>query len=68
MEKYLKIMNMDFTELASLNQNMLKSDLEILSDEQFESLCEHMKISKYRLNEENWDTIIIDKTIFKKSN
>lgn len=45
---------------------IIKSQLFLLTNDEFEQLCEHMKCSKYRMEEEGWDTIIIGNTIFKK--
>lgn len=61
-----KTLSMDYTQLVP--STTMKSELFLLTNDEFNQLYEHMKGSKYRMEEEGWDTIIICNTIFKKIN
>jgi len=61
-----KTLGMDYTQLVP--STTMKSELFLLTNDEFEQLYEHIKGSKYRMEEEGWDTIIVCNTIFKKSN
>ena len=45
-----------------------KSELFILTNDEFDKLRKHIGISDYSLTENGYDTIIIQNKIFKKSN
>jgi hypothetical protein len=59
-------LSMDFTKLVPSTIN--KSELFLLTNDEFEQLRNHMNISDYQMSENNYDTIIICNKIFKKSN
>jgi hypothetical protein len=59
-------LSMDFTKLVPSTIN--KSELFLLTNDEFEQLRKHMNISDYQMSENNYDTIIICNKIFKKSN
>jgi hypothetical protein len=59
-------LSMDFTTLVPSTIN--KSELFLLTNDEFEQLRNHMNISDYQMSENNYDTIIICNKIFKKSN
>jgi hypothetical protein len=59
-------LGMDYTKLVSSTIN--KSELFLLTNDEFEQLRKHMNISDYQMSENNYDTIIICNKIFKKSN
>jgi hypothetical protein len=59
-------LGMDFTKLVPSTIN--KSELFLLTNDEFEQLRNHMNISDYQMSENNYDTIIICNKIFKKSN
>jgi len=59
-------LSMDFTKLVPSTIN--KSELFLLTNDEFEQLRNHMNISDYQMSENNYDTIIICNRIFKKSN
>jgi len=46
----------------------IKTELFILTDDEFDKLRNHIGISDYSLAENGYDTIIIQNKIFKKSN
>ncbi len=46
----------------------LKTELFIITSEEFDLLRKHIGISDYTLDENGYDTIIIQNKIFKKSN
>ena len=52
-----KTLGMDYTQLVP--STTMKSELFLLTNDEFEQLYEHMKGSKYRMEEEGWNTIII---------
>ena len=55
----------DSLKLSSLT---LKTELFIITSEEFDMLRKHIGISNYKLDENGYDTIIIQNKIFKKSN
>jgi hypothetical protein len=59
-------LSMDYTKLVPSTIN--KSELFLLTNDEFEQLRKHMNISDYQMSENNYDTIIICNRIFKKSN
>jgi hypothetical protein len=59
-------LGMDYTKLVPSTIN--KSELFLLTNDEFEQLRKHMNISDYQMSENNYDTIIICNRIFKKSN
>ena len=60
-----KILNMDYTQLVP--SSTFKSELFLLTNEEFNELYEHMKYSKTGIKD-GYDTIIIGNRIFKKTN
>lgn len=47
---------------------ILKSELILITDDEFKQLIKHMQISDYQMSEYEYDTIIICNNIFKKIN
>lgn len=68
MEKTIleEVLKMDYTELVP--SKTLKSELILLTDDEFEKLRIHNKITDYEISENDYDTIIIGNKIFKKQN
>jgi hypothetical protein len=61
-----KTLSMDYTQLVP--STTLKSELFLLTNDEFEQLRKHINISDYQMSENDYDTIIICNRIFKKSN
>jgi hypothetical protein len=59
-------LSMDYTKLVP--STIYKSELFLLTNDEFEQLRKHMNISDYQMSENNYDTIIICNRIFKNSN
>lgn len=57
-----KILSIDFTQLTP--STIMKSELYLLTNDEFAQLYEHIRGSKYRMEEEGWNTIIIGNMIF----
>ena len=61
-----KTLSMDYTQLVP--STTLKSELFLLTNDEFEQLRKHINITDYQISEDDYDTIIICNRIFKKSN
>ena len=61
-----KTLSMDYTQLVP--STTLKSELFLLTNDEFEQLRKHINITDYQMSENDYDTIIICNRIFKKSN
>ena len=61
-----KTLSMDYTQLVP--STTLKSELFLLTNDEFEKLRKHINITDYQMSENDYDTIIICNRIFKKSN
>lgn len=61
-----KTLSMDYTQLVP--STTLKSELFLLTNDEFEQLRKHINITDYQMGENDYDTIIICNIIFKKSN
>lgn len=61
-----KALSMDYIKLVP--STTLKSELFLLTNDEFEQLRKHINISDYQMSENDYDTIIICNRIFKKSN
>lgn len=61
-----KTLSMDYTQLVP--STTLKSELFLLTNDEFEKLRKHVNITDYQMSENNYDTIIICNRIFKKLN
>lgn len=59
-------LGMDYTQLVP--SKTLKSELFLLTNDEFEQLRKHINITDYQMSENDYDTIIICNRIFKKSN
>ena len=59
-----KILGRDYTELVP--STILNSDQHILNSDEFDILRKHLRISEYKISENNYNTIIIGNLIFKK--
>ncbi len=59
------ILEIDFTKLTP--SSFYKSELFLLSDDEFNQLRNHLCISDYQMSENNYDTINIGNKIFKNS-
>lgn len=58
-----KTLGMDYTQLTP--STTMKSELFLLTNDEFDQLRKHIKISNYQMSENNYDTIIICNRIFK---
>lgn len=65
MENIEELLKIDNTQLVP--SKIFKSELSLLSNEDFEKLRKHMCISDYQMSESGYDTIIISNKIFKRS-
>ena len=65
-EELEKTLSMDYTQLVP--STTLKSELFLLTNDEFEKLRKHINITDYQMSENDYDTIIICNRIFKKSN
>ncbi len=61
-----KTLGMDYTQLVP--STTMKSELFLLTNDEFEQLRKYINISDYQMSENDYDTIIICNRIFKKSN
>jgi hypothetical protein len=61
-----QILSMDYTQLVP--SKTFKSELFLLTNDEFEQLRKHINITDYQISENDYDTIIIWNRIFKKSN
>lgn len=59
-------LGMDYTQL--IPSTSMKSELFLLTNDEFEKLRKHINITDYQIVENDYDTIIICNRIFKKSN
>jgi hypothetical protein len=59
-----QVLGMDFTKLVP--SQTFKSELFLLTNDEFEQLRKHMNFSDLQMSENNYDTIIIGNRIFKK--
>jgi hypothetical protein len=65
MENIEELLQIDNKQLVP--SKIFKSELSLLSNEDFEKLRKHMGISDYQMSESDYDTIIIFNKIFKRS-
>ena len=59
-----KILSMDNKQLVP--SRTMKSELFLLTNEEFDKLRTHIKISDYSMSENDYNTIIINNLIFRK--
>jgi hypothetical protein len=65
MENIEELLQIDNKQLVP--SKIFKSELSLLSNEDFEKLRKHMGISDYQMSESDYDTIIIFNKIFKRA-